>query len=181
MSEPILLVEKADAVATLTLNRPEQMNALSAELRLAIGAAFGEIQDDPAVRVAIGDSPARWETSRRQISESAAWSGRRARRARARSSQRTNSSTPSSTRASASGTAATRDFCSSAVSGWSESRSTSSTCASRPTVASTLRGTETSITSSGPRPRGAAPRQRASSSTGAVSTGSGAPVATTTR
>ncbi|MDJ0849472.1 MAG: enoyl-CoA hydratase [Myxococcota bacterium] len=53
MAEPVLLIENADAVATLTLNRPDQMNALSAELRLAIGRAFRDIQDDPEVRVAI--------------------------------------------------------------------------------------------------------------------------------
>ncbi len=32
MSEPILLVEKEGAIATITLNRPGQMNALSPEL-----------------------------------------------------------------------------------------------------------------------------------------------------
>ncbi len=53
MPDPILLVARADAVATLTLNRPDQMNALSAELRLAVGAAFREIREDPELRVAI--------------------------------------------------------------------------------------------------------------------------------
>ena len=32
MSEPVLLVEKKDGIATLTLNRPKAMNALSREL-----------------------------------------------------------------------------------------------------------------------------------------------------
>jgi cyclohexa-1,5-dienecarbonyl-CoA hydratase len=49
----VLIVEKSDSVVTLTLNRPEAMNALSAELRLALGKAFREIQRDPEVRVAI--------------------------------------------------------------------------------------------------------------------------------
>lgn len=49
----ILLVEKSDHIATVTLNRPEAMNALSRELRLAVGRAFSEIQTDPDVRVAI--------------------------------------------------------------------------------------------------------------------------------
>jgi enoyl-CoA hydratase len=40
-------------VATVTLNRPEAMNALSADLRLALGQAFRELQADPDVRVAI--------------------------------------------------------------------------------------------------------------------------------
>ncbi len=33
MQQKVLLVEKKDGVATLTLNRPGQMNALSLELR----------------------------------------------------------------------------------------------------------------------------------------------------
>lgn len=53
MSQPVILCETSDAVATITLNRPEAMNALSAELRYAIGSAFREIQADPGVRVAI--------------------------------------------------------------------------------------------------------------------------------
>ena len=53
MAEPVLLVEKTDAVATVTLNRPDQMNALSAELRLALGRAFRDLEEDAAVRVAI--------------------------------------------------------------------------------------------------------------------------------
>lgn len=53
MPEPVLLVETRDAVATVTLNRPEAMNALNAELRLALGGAFRSLQADPEVRVAI--------------------------------------------------------------------------------------------------------------------------------
>ena len=36
MSEPVVLVEKCDGYAVLTLNRPQAMNALSTELRNAI-------------------------------------------------------------------------------------------------------------------------------------------------
>jgi enoyl-CoA hydratase len=53
MPPPVLLVEKRDAVATLTLNRPEAMNALSHELRRALAEAFRALAHDPAVRVAI--------------------------------------------------------------------------------------------------------------------------------
>ncbi len=53
MSASVLLVEKDDAVATITLNRPEAMNALSLDLRLAFAKAFRDIQADPTVRVAI--------------------------------------------------------------------------------------------------------------------------------
>jgi enoyl-CoA hydratase len=53
MSSPVLLVDTSDAVATITLNRPEAMNALSLDLRLALSHAFRDIQADPAIRVAI--------------------------------------------------------------------------------------------------------------------------------
>ncbi|MBW2424883.1 MAG: enoyl-CoA hydratase [Deltaproteobacteria bacterium] len=53
MSEPVLLVDREPPVAILTLNRPEQRNALSSELRLAIGAAFRELEADPEIRAVI--------------------------------------------------------------------------------------------------------------------------------
>ena len=53
MSLPVLLVEKSDAVAHLTLNRPEAMNALSLELRQALTQAFRDLAQDAAVRVVI--------------------------------------------------------------------------------------------------------------------------------
>lgn len=53
MSEPVLLVEKAEGVATVTLNRPTAMNALSSELREAIADTFQELEADPHVQVAI--------------------------------------------------------------------------------------------------------------------------------
>jgi enoyl-CoA hydratase len=53
MSLPVLLVEKSDAVAQLTLNRPEAMNALSRELRQALTQAFRDLAQDAAVRVVI--------------------------------------------------------------------------------------------------------------------------------
>jgi enoyl-CoA hydratase len=53
MSSQVLIVEKNQATALLTLNRPEAMNALSTDLRDAITDAFREIQADPAIRVAI--------------------------------------------------------------------------------------------------------------------------------
>jgi len=53
MSSQVLIVEKSDAIATITLNRPEAMNALSTELRNAITRAFREAEADEAIRVAI--------------------------------------------------------------------------------------------------------------------------------
>ena len=53
MSEPVLLIEKSEGIATFTLNRPRAMNALSRELRGAIAAAFLEIAKDDATGVVI--------------------------------------------------------------------------------------------------------------------------------
>lgn len=53
MSESVLLVRKDGPVATVTLNRPEAMNALSAALRSATANVFRELQNDPQVRVVI--------------------------------------------------------------------------------------------------------------------------------
>jgi enoyl-CoA hydratase len=53
MTESVLLIERDGPVATVTLNRPDQMNALSAALRLAIGSAFRELQDDAEIRAVV--------------------------------------------------------------------------------------------------------------------------------
>jgi enoyl-CoA hydratase len=53
MSEPVILVEKSGAVATVTLNRPSAMNALSRDLRRAIAETFEELEADDNIRVAI--------------------------------------------------------------------------------------------------------------------------------
>jgi enoyl-CoA hydratase len=52
-SEPVLKIEREEPIAIVTLNRPDQMNALNAPLRLAIGAAFRELQADPKIRAVI--------------------------------------------------------------------------------------------------------------------------------
>jgi enoyl-CoA hydratase len=49
----VLLVEKARGVTTLTLNRPESLNALNLPLRRALEQAFRELQKDGETRVAI--------------------------------------------------------------------------------------------------------------------------------
>ena len=53
MSADLLLVDVADGVATVTLNRPQAMNALSRALRAAIVSTFHRLADDPAVEVLI--------------------------------------------------------------------------------------------------------------------------------
>ncbi len=47
MSESVLLVEKTEGIVTLTLNRPNAMNALSRELRTAIVRTFESLREDP--------------------------------------------------------------------------------------------------------------------------------------
>jgi len=49
----VLEREDRDGVATLTLNRPQQFNALSDELLDALQAEFDRINADPAVRVVV--------------------------------------------------------------------------------------------------------------------------------
>ena len=53
MTDQPLLMEKADHVAVLTLNRPAKLNALDASLRDAMLAAIAEVQADDDVRAAI--------------------------------------------------------------------------------------------------------------------------------
>jgi enoyl-CoA hydratase/carnithine racemase len=51
--EPMLLREDADGVATLTMNRPAQMNLLTSGMLGALQAAFDDIAKDRAVRVVV--------------------------------------------------------------------------------------------------------------------------------
>lgn len=55
MSEaPTLLVERRDdAIAVLTLNRPDKLNALNAELRQALMDALAELAEDDEVKVVV--------------------------------------------------------------------------------------------------------------------------------
>ena len=49
----LVTVELADAVAVVTLNRPDKMNALSRALQTELAEAIGAVSADPAARVAI--------------------------------------------------------------------------------------------------------------------------------
>jgi enoyl-CoA hydratase/carnithine racemase len=49
--EPVLLRSDAEGVAGLTLNRPDQYNALSRELLGALQVELDRIRDDPTVRI----------------------------------------------------------------------------------------------------------------------------------
>src|SRR5690242_10267755 len=50
---PVILYEVSDEIATITLNRPERMNALNPELQQAIQDTMAQFRDDDAARVAI--------------------------------------------------------------------------------------------------------------------------------
>ena len=52
-AEPILLTDRSDGVATLTLNRPDRFNALSEEMLRELQDALDEIRDDESVRVVV--------------------------------------------------------------------------------------------------------------------------------
>jgi enoyl-CoA hydratase/carnithine racemase len=53
IAEPMLLVDRQDGIATLTLNRPYQYNALSLALLQELGAALDRVEADPGGRVVI--------------------------------------------------------------------------------------------------------------------------------
>jgi len=53
MAGNVLLIEKSNGIATVTLNRPASMNALSKELRTALSSAYQDINSDPDIRVII--------------------------------------------------------------------------------------------------------------------------------
>ena len=60
MADPVILVDTADRVATITLNRPAARNALSPDLRTALPEAVQRCADDDAVDVIVltGADPA---------------------------------------------------------------------------------------------------------------------------
>jgi len=53
MSQSVLLVDKSEGVATLTMNRPEALNALSLEMMSSLTRAFREIQKDAEIGAVI--------------------------------------------------------------------------------------------------------------------------------
>jgi enoyl-CoA hydratase len=52
-AEAVVLIDKQDGIATVTLNRPEKLNALNRELRKTFCQAMQELRADPEVRVVI--------------------------------------------------------------------------------------------------------------------------------
>lgn len=53
MTDPILLIRDADAIRTISVNRPDKLNALDRATLDALDAAFADAAEDPAVRVVV--------------------------------------------------------------------------------------------------------------------------------
>ena len=53
MSDAVLFDARDDGIAIITLNRPENRNALSKEIRAGLFAAWERFERDPALRIAI--------------------------------------------------------------------------------------------------------------------------------
>src|SRR5512143_2081997 len=53
MSAPAVLYEKSGGIAVVTMNRPEVRNAINPEMLVRLADAWQDINDDPAVHVAI--------------------------------------------------------------------------------------------------------------------------------
>jgi enoyl-CoA hydratase len=60
MREPVLLMDRSEPVAMLTLNRPDKRNALNTELRAEVTRALNELASDDAISVVVvaGSGPA---------------------------------------------------------------------------------------------------------------------------
>src|SRR5256886_17385542 len=52
-SEPAVLYEKRDGIATVTMNRPEVRNAINAEMLCRLADAWQDINDDASIRAVI--------------------------------------------------------------------------------------------------------------------------------
>lgn len=72
---PELLVEKKDHVATLALNRPERMNAITQEMLSLLGEALLDAERDPDVRVIVLTGAGRGFCSGLDLKEAAAGRG----------------------------------------------------------------------------------------------------------
>jgi enoyl-CoA hydratase len=53
MSDPVLLIDREPPLAVVTLNRPDQMNALNAALRIALGETLAALETDPEIRAIV--------------------------------------------------------------------------------------------------------------------------------
>ena len=76
-SEPLVLEAREGAIAVLTMNRPDRLNALNTELGTALVQALDRVAKDPSIRVVVLTGAGRafcWEailppSARREIEE----------------------------------------------------------------------------------------------------------------
>ncbi len=69
MAWETILFTAADGVATLTLNRPDKLNALNDQLHLDIADALGKVETDPAIRALVITGAGRGFCSGADLSE----------------------------------------------------------------------------------------------------------------
>lgn len=69
MSDDQVLIDKADGVLTVTLNRPEKMNAQTVETYARLGGAIDAANDDPSVRVVLIQASGEVFTAGHDLSE----------------------------------------------------------------------------------------------------------------
>jgi len=67
----VIEYEKKGHIAYVTLNRPEKLNAMNAELHAELGAAWVDFRDDPELRVAILSGNGRCFSAGADLSEDA--------------------------------------------------------------------------------------------------------------
>lgn len=72
MSYEVLLFEKKDGIAIITLNSPDKMNAISTAMKASIAAASEEVDRDESIKVAILTGAGRGFCAGHDISEMAA-------------------------------------------------------------------------------------------------------------
>ena len=72
MSYEVLLFEKKDGIAIITLNSPDKMNAISIAMKASIAAASEEVDRDESIKVAILTGAGRGFCAGHDISEMAA-------------------------------------------------------------------------------------------------------------
>src|SRR3954451_13664133 len=53
ISDALVLFEQTDAIARITLNRPDKLNAINHELGLQLFSAFARCQEDPSIRAIV--------------------------------------------------------------------------------------------------------------------------------
>ena len=66
MDDNLILIEKSQGIATVTMNRPDALNALSGALRQAIAETFDQLREDTATEVIIPPAlvaPSLWDST----------------------------------------------------------------------------------------------------------------------